>query len=239
MSDFVEQIIEAHGGLQRWIGLQQVQATIVTGGALWGLKGLQQDATPRRMSVALHEQWASVSPYGAPDRRTAFTPQRIAIETLDGQVVAQRANPRESFAGHAMDTPWDPLQRAYFNGYAMWTYLTTPFFLLWPGVSVQEIEPWRSPSGEWRRLRVHFPRSIATHCEVQDFYFDRDLLLRRHDYSVEVAGGFAAAQYVHDYAEADGIRFPSTRRAFRRGPDNQALEDQLLVSIDLSELQFS
>lgn len=36
-----------------------------------------------------------------------------------------------TMAGHQMNTPWDPLHRAYFNGEAMWTYLTTPFLLQW------------------------------------------------------------------------------------------------------------
>jgi hypothetical protein len=30
--------------------------------------------------------------------------------------------------------------RCYFNGYAMWTYLTTPFLLKMPGVDVVEVE---------------------------------------------------------------------------------------------------
>jgi hypothetical protein len=48
-----------------------------------------------------------------------FTPDRIAIEKLDGTVVAERHAPRDSFAGHQMSTPWDPLHRAYFNGEAV------------------------------------------------------------------------------------------------------------------------
>ena len=51
---------------------------------------------------------------------------RVAIEKLDGRLVAERSHPRESFAGHELATPWNPLQRAYFNGYALWTYLTGP-----------------------------------------------------------------------------------------------------------------
>lgn len=58
-----------------------------------------------------------------------FTPQRISIEKLDGRVVAERRAPKDSFAGHQMNTPWDELHRAYFNGEALWTYLTTPFLL--------------------------------------------------------------------------------------------------------------
>jgi hypothetical protein len=34
-----------------------------------------------------------------------FTPERIAIETLDGTLVAERHAPRDSFAGHGMSTP--------------------------------------------------------------------------------------------------------------------------------------
>ena len=46
----------------------------------------------------------------------------------------------------------------------------------------------------WRGLRATFPDSIATHSREQDFYFGPDGLLRRRDYHVDVAGGFAAAQ---------------------------------------------
>jgi hypothetical protein len=74
---------------------------------------------------------------------TMFTPERIAIEKLDGTPVAERYVPRDSFAGHQMSTPWDALHRAYFNGEALWTYLTTPFLLAIDGVRVEGIEEWR------------------------------------------------------------------------------------------------
>src|SRR5215831_12753000 len=64
-----------------------------------------QDSTPRRMTVWLHERRASVFPFGTPDQCTMFTPERIAIEKLDGMVVAERQAPRDSFAGHQMNTP--------------------------------------------------------------------------------------------------------------------------------------
>src|SRR5215469_12727376 len=95
------------------------------------------------MTVWLHEERSSVSPYGAPDQRTMFTPERIAIEKRDRTKVAERYAPKDSFAGHQMNTPWDPLHRAYFNGEALWTYLTTPFLLAMDGVRVEETEPWR------------------------------------------------------------------------------------------------
>ncbi len=66
--------------------------------------------------------------------------ERIAIEKLDGTVVAERRASKDSFAGHQMNTPWDALQRAHFNGEALWTYLTAPFLLAMPGVFVEETD---------------------------------------------------------------------------------------------------
>src|SRR5262245_7410422 len=97
-----------------------------------------------------------------------FTPAKIAIEKLDGTMVSERHAPRDSFAGHQMSTPWDALQRAYFNGYAMWTYLTSPFLLVMNGVLVEEAEPWREDSETWHVLRVQFPGSIETHSLIQE-----------------------------------------------------------------------
>jgi hypothetical protein len=239
VTDLLDAVLAAHGGLDRWREFSAIEATIVTGGKLWEIKGQPQDPMPRRMAVALQREWASVRPYGAADQKTDFTPERIAIEKLDGRVVAERTNPRASFAGHGLTTPWDPLQRAYFNGYAMWTYLTTPFLMTLPGFRVTEIDPIEDNGEQWHGLQAHFPDSFASHSALQEFYFDSHFLLRRHDYRVDVAGGFIAIQYVHDMVEADGIMLPSRRRAYRCDADGRLLVDELMVSIDLSDIHLT
>ncbi len=239
MTDLLDAVLEAHGGLDRWRQFSTVEATIVTGGKLWEIKGQPQDPTPRRMTVALQREWASMRPFGAPDQKTDFTPQRIAIEKLDGLVVAQRTDPRASFSGHDLETPWDPLQRAYFNGYALWTYLTAPFLLTLPGFTTTELDPIEDNGELWLGLQVHFPQRFASHSELQEFYFDSDFLLRRHDYRVDVAGGFSAIQYVYDIVEADGIKLPAKRRAYRCDADGRLLPDELMVSIDVSDVHLA
>ncbi|WP_455281515.1 hypothetical protein [Cupriavidus necator] len=239
MSSLADEVLAAHGGIERWNRFNQVTATIVTGGGLWAMKGLVQDPAPRTMTVSLHEERASVTPFGAPNWRTAFEPGRVAIETTSGELVQELRDPRRSFDGHVIDSPWNPLQRAYFNGYALWTYLTTPFLIALPGFEVTEIEPWREGSETWRGLRVRFPASIESHCELQDFYFGDDRLIRRHDYHVDVAGGFAAAQYLSGHITADGIVLPSRRRAYMRNEDLSADHSRLMVAIDLSNVRFS
>ena len=238
MNELLARILDAHGGMDRWNEYDKVDATIVSGGGLFALKGVLQDPNPRRMTVWLHEERSSVMPYGAPDQRTVFTPDRIAIEKLDGTLVVERRAPKDSFAGHQMHTPWDPLHRAYFNGEALWTYLTTPFLLTMDGVRVEETEPWQEGSATWRVLRAYFPGSIETHNSIQDFFFGEDLMLRRHDYSVNIAGGFPAAQLTSEYVTANGIRLPTKRRAYTRGPDRKPITEMAMVSIDISDVRF-
>jgi hypothetical protein len=239
MNKLLSKILDAHGGMDRWNAYEKVEATIISGGGLFALKGMRQDSDPRRMTVWLHEERSSVHPFGAPDQRTMFTPERIAIEKLDGTLIGERRAPKDAFIGHRMSTPWDPLHRAYFNGEALWTYLTTPFLLAMDGVHVEETGPWREGMETWRVLRAFFPGSIETHSLIQDFFFGEDLLLRRHDYQVNISDGFAAAQLTSDYTEADGIRLPTKRRAYTRSPGRLPIPEMLMVSIDISAIRFT
>jgi|SRR5215471_7968953 len=56
MNDLLAQTLDAHGGMDRWNGYEKVEATIVSGGGFFALKGVPQDANPRHMTVWLHEE---------------------------------------------------------------------------------------------------------------------------------------------------------------------------------------
>jgi hypothetical protein len=58
--------------------------------------------------------------------------------------------------------------------------------------------------------------------------FGEELMLRRHDYSVNIGGGFRSSQLTSDYVEANGIYLPTKRRAYTRGPDHEMLMDRLI-----------
>ena len=239
MNGLVQQTIDAHGGFERWRRFENVSAHLRNGGVLWPLKqqdGVLDDVTVR---VALRREWASHSPFLTPDQRTSFEPHRVAIETTEGRVVEERLAPRDSFAGHGLDTPWDRLQLAYFAGYAMWTYLTTPFLFTMDGVETEELDPWRETGEIWSRLRVTFPSHVATHSSLQTFYFDSEALLRRHDYDADVLGGTPAAHYVHDYQEFSGLLVPTARRVFGRMADGTVVPEPSIVTIDLTNVEFT
>ena len=239
MNDLLNTVIDTHGGLERWSQLDAVSARLVQGGGLWALKGHAGVLDDVYARASLHQERESHHPFGAPDRLSTFTPERVAIETTNGDVVETLEQPRASFAGHTLETPWTTLQLAYFVGTAMWTYLTQPFTYALPGFEITELEPWRENGEEWRRLRVVWPGYLATHSASQTLYVGEDGLIRRHDYDVEIQGGSEGAHYISDYTQVAGIMVPTKHRIYPRTPDGQALTEPLLVSIDLSEITFT
>ncbi|HEY4050607.1 MAG TPA: hypothetical protein VGM27_27390 [Acidobacteriaceae bacterium] len=231
--------IEAHGGLKQWKRFTTVAVHGINGGVLWGAKGKTGVLDDVTVTVDLRNERVSHWPFGSPDRRSRFEPQRVALENANGEVVEELLQPRSSFRGHTLETPWSDLQLAYFAGCAMWTYLNIPFLLLRPGVESEEVEPWQEAGETWRRLKVRFPADIATHSREQTLYFDRQGLLKRHDYDVEISGGTAAAHYVSDLKEFSGIVFPTRRRIFPRKADGHSAPEPLIVSIDMDQIVLS
>ena len=238
MNSLAELTINAHGGLARWNQFKSVSADLVQGGVLWPLKGQAGTLDKTNVTVRARDEWASHSPFGSIDHRSRFEPDRVAIEATDGSVLEELRQPRESFVGHTLQTPWTALQLAYFAGYAMWTYLNTPFLLAWPGVTCEELSPWKENGESWRRLEVRFPDSIATHSPKQILYVDTAGLLKRHDYDVDIAGGTPGAHYVDAYVDVSGIKFPTVRRIFARNEDGSVNREPLVVSIDLSNIRL-
>jgi hypothetical protein len=188
------------------------------------------------MTVDVQQQRLVYEGFTGPGLRGTFTPGRVAIERHDGEVVAERGSPRQAFAGHGPDTPWDQLHVLYFAGYAMWNYLTAPYLLTRPGVVVEELEPWEEGGENWRRLRATFPEDVATHARQQVFYYNTAGLLRRHDYAAEVLGGTPAAHFCDKHVKASGLVFPTHRYVVRVQDDGRALPGPALVTIDLSDV---
>jgi hypothetical protein len=239
MNDLFKLVIEAHGGLDRFNQFRSVSFYQRLRGAIWELKGQDKVLDEVRVTVDLHQQHTTFAPFKLPNQHAVFTAGRVTVETSEGEVIAERTNPRAAFAGHTLQTRWDDLDLIYFAGYAIWTYLTFPFIMTLPEFEITEIEPWQERGETWRRLRVKYPSSFATHTRVQTFYFSDDGLWRRHDYTVDIADGAPAVHYLYDHKEVSGILVPTKQRIFTRRTDNTPNPEPTLVSIDLSDIRFA
>jgi hypothetical protein len=237
MLDLIDKAIEAHGGIERWRQVSKVSATFHPSGLSLKLRGQEAfSKQPTRVVVETQEQRVTITPFIEPDRVGIYQPNRTAIEALDGKVIEELNDPRSSFKPAG---PWSGPQLIYFAGHALWTYFNLPFRLSGDDIKLEELEPRREGAETWRAVKVIFPSSIATLSSEQVLYFDHKGLIRREDYSVEVAGTGPVAHYLDGHRMFDGIAFPTRRRIYPMMPDGSPQRDVVIMSADLSDYRLS
>jgi hypothetical protein len=232
----IEQVLAAHGGRARWRSVDAIEATLHSGGLAF---------TSRLQPFALRNQLVTVRPhvrrvtfagFGRPGWRGLWTPDYVRIEDQTGSPVDERHDPRRAFARLDRRLRWDRLDLLYFAGYALWNYLSFPFLLLEPGVTVDTAPD--EVGGRWRRLVARFDTSVPTHSPVQTLHIDTAGFLVRHDYTAEVFGAWASAANVClASSEAGGLRFYTRRRVYPR-LGRWALPAPTLVWIHLDNLRL-
>lgn len=239
MSGLVDDVIAAHGGAQRW---QSVSAITARG----GLDGLLPRRFPGNklatftVTVGAAEPHTVLHDFPHAGKRAVFDRGNVRIETHDGEQLDARTDPRSAFFGRSgirRNVHWDPLDLAYFAGYAFWNYLTAPLLLTRDDITVTEGRPWQECGRHGRRLQVTFPPQIDTHCQDQTFYVDTDGLIRRHDFVAEPIGNWAkAALYCDQHRQFDGLSFPTRRRVFPRAAGGRVLFRPTLLALAFSEI---
>jgi hypothetical protein len=236
----LDEVLEAHGGLDRWRAAERITARVRSGGLLLRTRVPGNRFADYRLSVEVHEPRAALEPFPRDGLRGVLEQGTPRIEDTAGALIESRPDPGPEFSGLSglrRNLRWDALDATYFAGYAMWNYLTTPLLLTRDEVTVREGEPWTEGGETWQRLEAEFGGGLDTHSPRQTFYFDAQRRLRRHDYVARVVGSWAhAAHYCDDHAQAGGLVFPTRRRVRPVGLRNRALPGPTLVSLDLSEI---
>jgi hypothetical protein len=233
MSELLTSALAAHGGLDRWNKLTSIRARLSVTGALFASKGIAGQLEGIEMEVQLHEQKV-VTYFPAKKRRWVFQTNSIVVEADSGEKLAEYSYPRGSFQGN--EASWEEVHLAYFDSYALWNYLTSPFLYASPGFEVEELETWQEEGESWRPLKITFPAHIATHTKEQIAFFGQDGLLRRLEYSVDVLGGDKGLNYPSQYRVFNGIMLPMKRRVYPADAQRQKVKEPVLVAIDLFEI---
>jgi hypothetical protein len=240
VNDLLDDVLAAHGGAERWRSASAITARGRLGGLL--PKRFPGNKLARfAVQVQVAEQRTVLHDFPQAGRRAVLDRGDVRIETDDGERLDARTDPRSAFRGLRgvrRNVHWDPLDTAYFAGYAFWNYLTAPLLLARDDVAVVEAEPRRESGQRWRRLQATFPAGIETHCRHQTFHVDADGLIRRHDFVAEPVGRWASAALFCDrHRQFDGLLFPTRRRVLPRGPGGRTLPRPTLLALDFDEIE--
>ena len=214
----LDEALAAHGGADALDGVDTIDVELRGGGLAFETHGAPADAG-FRASIDAHRPRVTFTDFLRVGRTATFTPERV---TLNGEA---RDDPRRRLG--TLHPRWDHLDLAYFCGYALWNYLTTPWLLT--RAHTKELPG--------RRLRVTFPRDIPTHCPVQTFHFDEQGLVTRLDYTALVFGRWARAAHVcREHRRFGPIVTPTVRRVTPRVA-GRVVPEPTLVHIHLVDLR--
>lgn len=232
MQNVLNDIIEAHGGLEYWRTLDSIEIEYSASGLLLAMKGVRP-LERVRMSIYTGRPEVVAHDHPGPGETTRwFGDERVEVVDAQGRL-RERAQPRKAFGGLRHFFRWDALDFAYFSSYAMWGYLLFPLLFLRDGVKVAS----ETGSDGVTHLAVDFPPSIPAHCRHQDFWFDRELHLLRLDYTAEVVGSWAkAAHFCGEYRRFGGLTVPTRRRVYPKLLFNRPFRLLTLVAIDIHKV---
>jgi hypothetical protein len=214
----LNEVIDAHGGIQRWSELHELRLKLRIGGNILAFKLTSPHTRLLECTVSTRRIYISLSPYPKSGTKGVFDGESVKIQTHESATIAEHKIVRTDDGKVVRRMIWDDLELLYFLGYAIWNHAMTPYLFLWPGFECREGKECRERDGSLRRtLDVTFPSAFPSHCRRQTFYFDADGLLRRLDYTAEVFSPYArGAHYCEDYREFGGLMFATHRVVFPR-----------------------
>ncbi len=220
----LQKALAAYGGEAFWRAARSIRATVSASGLAFTLKGRRPF---HRIAVdcQVSEPFARLTPIDRSGNTGVLTGGDVSLENPSGSVIANRRNARSFFPYGRRLFWWDSLDQTYFAGYALWNYLLFPALLLRQDIHWEQTGP--------NRLLARFSENIPTHSRAQEFLFDPDSgLLRQHNYTAEVMGGWAkAANVVVGHGAWYGIPYPSHRRVTPRKKDGSPSGGPVLIDL--------
>jgi hypothetical protein len=216
----LDEALAAHGGADALDDVGHIDVELRGGGFAFESHGLPA-AGAFRARVDAHRPHVDFTDFLRVGRPATFTPDRV---TLGDE---QRDDPRAGLG--TLHLRWDHLDMAYFCGYALWNYVTTPWLLL--SAQTRELPG--------RRLRATFPSDVPTHSRVQTFHFDAAGLLTRLDYTAGVFGRWARAAHVCGEHRRFGPIIAPTRRLVTPRVAGRPLPGPTLVYLEIVSMRFA
>lgn len=232
-SIIAEKAIAAYGGRELWQNSKVIEAEVSVTGLAFTLKR-RPFFEHARIEMEIERPFSKLTPVGKrPGISGVLEGHHVRLENEDGDIIAQRMNARDFFSVGRRTFYWDDLDMAYFANYAFWNYFTLPSLLMNKNINWKEISQ--------GVLQAHFPDSIPTHSQKQQFYFDTDTgRLLQHNYTADIISRLAnAANVVMAHSKRDGLLFPASRRVTPRTIGGNPLKGPVLIDIQVHRYRLT
>ena len=229
----VDRVLDGYGGDARWRAARRVESTLSCDGLVFRWK-LGHGFPRLRFEADVHEPRARLTPIDAAGNTGVLEGPDVRLESPAGRVLAIRRDARRQFPYGRRTFRWDAMDVTFFWAYAVWNALVLPALLLRDDVR------WRQVSAS--TLEGRFPAGLPTQSPVQRFHFDpRTGLLRRHDYTALVFGGWAHAGgvVVGHRPGPDGVPYTTGRRVYPRLPNGSLVRPIRLVVVDFLDVRIT
>lgn len=208
--DLIEKACRVHATGSAWEEIESFRGEIgsLRGAMPWLQKVDESDRLPWYFEVYPHARRVRLRDREErSDVTLEWREEGVALHVSDETKITTVERYRRRFGTRGRITGWTDLDRAYFYGYSLLTYLSVPFLLR--GLDIVD-------QGA-RYVTVRFPENFDTHCPVQRFWFDGEGRIARHDYTAEVLGPrFRAAHYSGEYQRVGGVLIATERRVVPR-----------------------
>ncbi|MGC1303746.1 MAG: hypothetical protein WA840_15380 [Caulobacteraceae bacterium] len=184
------------------------------------------------------EQRLRIVGFTAGNRSAAYHPDRVTIETADGQVIQARDHPGGALPASVEEGSWDDLDLAFFCGLTIRNHMAIPSCFADPGFQVDEVAPRRDDAQGWRRLRVRFPPEVATYAREQIFSFDENGLQRRMECDFRRFGAESLVLSWWAHQVFAGVTAPTLGRMVLARRVNGIVSQIPLIDLEMFDLSF-
>src|SRR6476620_11989594 len=103
MKNLLAFAVDAHGGLARWNAFSRLRAELSVDGAIWHVKQQPALLKTKVVEIDTHAERLWITPFATPRLRSVFVPDRLTLETLEGNICEMRNDPDSAFEGHVRE----------------------------------------------------------------------------------------------------------------------------------------
>ena len=214
----IQRINEAHGGFIRWQQVESVQLNINIFGPILITKFKSPWLPNITANIYTDKPYVSFHNFPEAGMTSIFDGFDVYIYNQNDKIISERNFQNKDQLISKPRLRWDHEDLVHFLGYALWSYICTPFIFNNEQFSCSEGDEWIKKDGsKLNTLNVRFPSSIPCHSREQVFYYNQQGLLERNDYTADVFSPLArGAHYCSEHKTIDGFVFPTKRSVFPR-----------------------